>query len=242
MDHGQGQTATAEPVETYEALAKIIDHLALSPELTDDDVAEHCRLAREYDVATIIVRPSDVDQAVRWMGSSAVRVGSTVGYPDGSANTATKLYEGRDLLRRGVKELDMTVNIGKLISRQFQYVETELMQMAKSCLDAGAVLKVNLGSRFLADDLKIIATKICRRVEATYIAVDWDPAAIEVFRPILKDQIEMKAVTINTLDDALAVRAAGCKRAGSVATAGILTEWKTRLAAARPAAGQPAAT
>ena len=103
------------------------------------------------------------------MNGSGVRVASTVGFPHGSSNTAAKLYEGRDLLRRGAKEIDMVINIGKMISRQFQYVETELLQMAKSCQESGALLKVDLFEVSLTEDLKIIATKICKRIEVDFV-------------------------------------------------------------------------
>ena len=88
----------------------------------------------------LIVRPSDVDNALRWLGPGSLIVGSTAGYPDGSTTTGAKLYEGRDLLRRGAREIEMVVNVGKLVSRQFQYVEMELLQMAKSCHESGAPL------------------------------------------------------------------------------------------------------
>jgi len=81
-------------------------------------------------------------------------VGSVAGFPHGSTTTAAKLYEARDLLRRGAREIDMVLNIGKLISRQFQYVEMELAQMAEACHDAGAILKVIFENAYLTDELK----------------------------------------------------------------------------------------
>jgi deoxyribose-phosphate aldolase len=216
--------------ETYEALARMVDHLLLRPELSDDEIAEGCRVAREYRVASVVVRPSDVDSAVRWMEGSGVKVASTVGYPEGSTNTASKLYEGRDLLRRGATELDMTINIGKMISRQFQYVEMELMQMAKSCAESGALLKVSIGTRYLADDLKIIAAKILRRVEVPMVTVDYDLHELAVMAPQLKERLQMKADSgVDSLAQALEVRESGCHRFGTTASAAILDDWKAEL-------------
>jgi deoxyribose-phosphate aldolase len=219
-----------QPAETYETLAKMIDHVLLRPDLSEDEVSEGCRVAREYNVCSVLVRPSDVDQVIRWMSGSGVRVASTVGYPDGSSNTGTKLYEGRDLLRRGVKELDMTINIGKMISRQFQYVEMELLQMVKSCQESGALLKVNLASHYLAEDLKIIATKIVKRIEATVISVDYSLRDLALLRPLLKDRVELKTYSgIDSLAQAIEVRENGCVRFGTTASATILDDWKTHL-------------
>ena len=115
---------------TYEELAGMIEHSLVRPDLTEDLVAAGCRLAYDYRVAAAVVKPCDVDIAVRILDGSGVAVASVAGFPHGSSNTATKLYEGRDLLRRGAKEISLVVNVGKMISRQFQYVETEIMQMA----------------------------------------------------------------------------------------------------------------
>src|SRR4051794_16555971 len=189
MDYTGGENAApnetgGQPAETYETLAKVMDHLLLRPDLSEDHVAEGCRLAREYNICSVVVRPSDVDQVVRWMNGSPVRVASTVGYPDGSSNTGAKLYEGRDLLRRGVHEIDMTINIGKMISRQFQYVEMELLQMGKSCQESGALLKVDLGSKYLTEDLKIIATKICKRIESAFVCVEYSLRDLMLIQPL----------------------------------------------------------
>lgn len=239
MDNGgastHGESSSGEDrkqtVETYETLAKIIDFILLAPDLAEDRVAEGCRTAREYQIASVLVRPSDVDQVIRWMDGSGVVVASTVGYPDGCSTTGAKLYEGRDLLRRGVKELDFTINIGKMISRQFQYVETELLQMAKSCQESGATLKVDLASRYLTDELKIIATKIAKRVEAAYVSVDYNLQDLAVVKAVQKYRILMKASSgVEDLAQALEVKEAGCMRFGTTSPASILDDWRTHLA------------
>jgi deoxyribose-phosphate aldolase len=236
MDHSGGENGApnetgGQPAETYETLAQIIDHLLLRADLSEDEVAEGCRVAREYGVSSVVVRPSDVDQVVRWMNGSTVRVASTVGYPDGCTTTGAKLYEGRDLLRRGVRELDMTINIGKMISRQFQYVEMELLQMVKSCQESGALLKVDLASKYLTEDLKIIATKICKRIESHYLCVDYNLRDMALVYPLLKDRVQLKTTAgIASLAEALEVRQAGCTRLGTTATALILDGWKAHLA------------
>ena len=94
-------------------------------------------------------------------------VGSVVSYPHGSSSTVGKLYETRDLLRRGVTEIDTVINLGKMISRQFQYVEMELQQMAEACHEGGAILKVAFENGYLTEDLKTIACKIVKRAGPT---------------------------------------------------------------------------
>src|SRR5712691_6611609 len=48
---------------TERDVAKTIDHSLLRPELDDDFIEDGCRLAAEYDVASVCVRPTDVRRA-----------------------------------------------------------------------------------------------------------------------------------------------------------------------------------
>lgn len=226
------------PLATYEALAKMIDHSLLRPELTEEQVLEGCRIAQDYNVASVTVRPSDVDLAVRRMSGTAVPVGSVAGFPHGSQTTAAKLYEARDLLRRGAREIDMVINIGKLISRQFQYVETELVQMAEACHDAGAILKVIFENAYLTDELKIVACKISTNAGCDFVktSTGFAPtgATIEdlrLMRAHSGPNVQVKAAGgVRTLERALEVYQAGCSRFGATATSAILDAWKARLA------------
>jgi len=225
------------PLTTYEQLAKMIDHSLLRPELSEQQVIEGCEIARRYEVATVTVRPCDVDLAVRLMNGSSVPVGTVAGFPHGSSTTAAKLYEARDLLRRGVKEIDMVINIGKLISRQFQYVEAELVQMAQTCHEQGAILKVIFENAYLTEELKIVACRISKRagVDFSKTSTGFAPtgATLEDLRLMVQHcapQVRVKAAGgVRTLESALEVYQVGCSRFGATATVSILEDWKARL-------------
>ena len=230
------------PISTYEALAGMIDHSLLRPELTEEEVEQGCRLAREYRVASVTVRPADVDLAVQWMRDSGVPVGTVAGFPHGSAATAAKLYETRDLLRRGAREIDMVINIGKLLSRRFQYVETELSQMAAACHESGALLKVIFENAYLTDELKIIACKISTRAGADFVktSTGFAPSGatledLRLMRAHSGPSVKVKAAGgVRTLDKAMDVYAAGADRFGATATASILGAWRDKLRQAAP--------
>ncbi len=224
----------------------MIDHSLLRPELTEEQVIAGCRLAIRYNVANVTVRPSDADLAVNLMKGSGIPVGSVAGFPHGSSTTPVKLYEARDLLRRGVREIDMVLNIGKLVSRQFQYVESELAQVAEACHEQGAIVKVIFENAYLTDELKIIACKIARRAGVDFVktSTGFAPtgAKLEDLRLMYQHcapAVQVKAAGgIRTLEQAIEVYEAGCSRFGATATAAILDAWKERLARA---AGSPAA-
>lgn len=228
------------PLRTYEDLAKMIDHSLLRPELSEEQVLEGCRLAASCNVANVTVRPGDVDSAVRYMSGTGVPVASVVGFPHGSSTTAAKLYEARDLLRRGVKEIDAVINIGKLISRQFEYVETELAQLASACHGEGALLKIIFENAYLTNELKIIACRISTAAGVDFVktSTGFAPSGytledLRLMRAHVGLNVQVKAAGgVRTLEKAIEVYQAGCSRFGATATAAILGEWKARLAQA----------
>src|ERR1017187_4350908 len=110
------------PLTSFESLAKLIDHPLVKPELTDEQVIEGLELAKRYHIACASVRPCDIDLAVRTLQGSGVKPGAVCGVPHASQGAATRLYEARDLVRRGAREISMEIAISKLLSREFQYV------------------------------------------------------------------------------------------------------------------------
>ena len=220
----------------------MIDHTLVKPELTGVQVVEGLELAKRCRVASATVRPCDIELAVRALEGSPVRPASVSGFPHGSQNTATKLYETRDLLRRGAKEIDMVVAISSLLSREFQHVQTELLQVSELCHKEGAILKIILETAYLTDELKIIACRCAARAEVDFVqtATGFAPteATIEdvrLLRKHLPEEIGIKAAgNLRTVDQVIEAHAAGCSRIGTDATAAILEEWQARLAAAAP--------
>jgi deoxyribose-phosphate aldolase len=224
---------------TYEDIARLIDHTQVQPHLTDTEVVDGLSAARRLGVAAAIVRPCDIDLAVRTLQGSSVRPGAVCSFPHGSANTATKLYEARDLLRRGAKAIDMVIGVSKLLSREFQHVQTELLQMAESCHKEGATLTVILENGYLTDELKIIACRCAERAEADFVATGTGFAAphslddIRLMRKHVPEEMGVTVAGIAKLDDALAALDAGAGRIATPVPEVLLDEWKRRLAPAQ---------
>src|SRR6516225_9235281 len=114
------------PDFTYAAIAKMIDHSLLPPNLTDADLEQGCRLAREYDVASVCIKPYAVRLAASLLAGSTVAVGTTVGFPHGGHTTAIKVAEAEQALADRASELDMVVNIGKVLSKAWQFVADDI--------------------------------------------------------------------------------------------------------------------
>ncbi|HEY3742775.1 MAG TPA: hypothetical protein VGL53_23175 [Bryobacteraceae bacterium] len=235
---------------TYEDVARMIDFPLLAPAFPESHISDGCDLARRYQFGSITVRPSDAQLASKWMEASGVTVASVAGFPHGNETTATKIYAIRDLIQRGVGEIETCLNTGKMTSRQFQYVEMEMMQLAEECHKAQVKLRVTMENHWLAHDLKIIGWKILKRAGADSVraAGVFGPAPYAMDDLVLMAQkftgfLDLDAGRgAKTLDDVKALRLAGCARLVLFQPAPVLDAWKAELAERAKAEAAAAAT
>jgi deoxyribose-phosphate aldolase len=208
-------------------------------------------MAARYGIAAAVVRPCDVELGVNTLKGSAVAPATVAGFPHGTQTTAVKLYEIRDLLRRGAKEIELVIGVPKLLSREFQHVQTELMQASETCRKEGAILKVTLETSWLTDELKIIACRCCERADVHFVktSTGYAPGGytiedVKLMRQHLPEEIGIVAAGgICTADQALELYELGCTRFATTATPALLDEWKARVAPpatkAQPLAAAP---
>src|SRR5437899_1614111 len=130
------------PDFTSSQIAKMIDHSLLQPMLTDQELEEGCRLAREYGVASVCIKPYAVAQAAAWLRGSTVAVGTTIGFPHGGHATNIKVAEAEQALADGARELDMVVNIGKVLSKDWRYVGQDVKAVVEVGHSGRALVKV----------------------------------------------------------------------------------------------------
>jgi len=218
-----------------ESPAAILDCPLLAPELSDEAVVAGIQAAKRLGIASVTVRPCDIDLAVRSLEASTVIPAAACGYPHGSQNTATKLYEARDLLRRGAKEIVAVIGISRLLSREFQHVQTELLQLAESCHRESAKLTVILEAGYLTNELKVIACACCERAEVDRVmpsAAGWRAEDLQLLRKHLPEEVGLQAAGAETLEQVLELQGLGCARISTAAPAAILQSWQARQAAA----------
>ncbi len=154
---------------TYRSIAKMIDHSLLQQTLTDADMDEGCRLAREYDVASVCIKPYYVARARELLAGSTVAVGTTVGFPHGGHTTSVKAVESMQALKDGATELDMVVNIGKVLSKAWQYVAEDIHAVVEIARGHKALVKVIFENCFLTDEHKEKLCRICGEVRADFV-------------------------------------------------------------------------
>jgi deoxyribose-phosphate aldolase len=224
---------TSRRVEVND-IAQMMDYSLLKPSMTDDDIREGCRLAREYGVAALCVRPSDVPLVVELLKDSGVRPITVIGFPHGTTTTATKVAEAEEAVHNGAVEIDMVLNIGKLLSGDVVYVRNDIRAVTEAVHAAAARIKVIFETCFLSQQEIQTACEICNEVGVDFVktstgcgtrgASDTD---LRLMRRFCNPGIEIKASGgILTLERALEVKKLGCTRFGCPSPVGILERLK----------------
>ena len=240
-------TFTVEQL-SYRDVAKTIDHSLLRPELDDAFIEAGCRLAAEYDVASVCCRPADIRRAAGLLAGSDVAVGATIGFPHGNHLTATKVFEAGQALTDGAVELDMVLQIGALKSGRDADVQADIEAVVRLAHDAGALVKVILENAYLTDDEKVRACQLSEAAGADFVktSTGFAPGGathedIILMRRSVSPRVRIKAAGgVRTLDALLAVLELGVTRVGATQTKSILDDFRARKAGhpVRPAIAQ----
>ena len=222
---------------TFADVAKMFDHSLLQPTLTDADLEKGCALAREYNVASVCIKPYAVAQATRWLKGSTVAVGTTIGFPHGGHLTRVKVFEAEQAMADGATELDMVVNVGKVLGGDWGYVADDIRAVVDAAHRKGALVKVIFENCFLQDEHKEQLCRICGEVGADFVktstgygdggATDHD---LTLMRRCSPPRVQVKAAGgVRSFERVLAVRALGVTRIGATATKAILDECRAKL-------------
>ena len=226
---------------TYEDVAKTIDHSLLNPTLTVDDLERGIQLALEYDVASVCIMPFYLQRCAEALRGSRVNASTTIGFPHGGHTTAIKVAEARQALADGCQELDMVVNISRVLSGDWGFVESDIGAVVAAAHAAGQKVKVIFENCYLSDAQKIRLCEICGELHADWVKTSAGYGTggattddLKLMRRHSPDYVQVKAAGgVRDLDALLQVRALGVTRVGATRTAAMLDECKRRLALVR---------
>jgi deoxyribose-phosphate aldolase len=229
---------------TERDIAKTIDHSLLRPELDDAFVEDGCRLAAEYDVASVCVPPVHVRRAAAILAGTDVKVGTVVGFPHGYCTTETKVAETRQALADGATEIDMVLPIGALRSGRDADVRADIAAVVDVAHAGGAIVKVIFENAYLTDDEKIRACRLTEAAGGDFVktSTGFAPSGathddLRLMRANTSPHVEVKAAGgVRTLDALLDVMALGTTRIGATATKAIIDDFRARKAGTGPIA------
>ncbi|MCA9139628.1 MAG: deoxyribose-phosphate aldolase [Planctomycetales bacterium] len=225
------------PDFSYADVAKMIDHSLLNPTLNTDDLEAGIQLALAYDVASVCIMPYYLKRCAELLAGSTVRASTTIGFPHGGHTTAIKRAEAERAIADGCEELDMVVNISKVLSGDWDYVRTDIAAVIEVAHAAGQKVKVIFENCYLSDDQKVRLCEICSELNADWVKTSTGygtggatHADLKLMRKHSADHIQVKAAGgVRELDALLEVREIGVTRCGASRTAEILGEARRRL-------------
>ena len=221
-------------------LSKYIDHSLLHPTMTDKDLEEGLQVALQYQTATVCIKPYYVKRAAEVLKGSGVEVCTVIGFPHGSNTTAIKVAETMECIQLGATEIDMVVNVGKVLGEDWQYVEQDIKAVLDACHQNGAILKVIFENDYLETSHKIKLCEICSALKVDFVKTSTGygyvkqsdgkfltkGATIEDLQLMRKHSaphVQIKAAGgIRNMKDMLAAIEAGATRIGATATVAIL--------------------
>lgn len=221
----------------YSAVAKMIDHSLLNPSLSFSDLEAGCRLAAAYDVASVCILPYALPRAVELLAETTVAPSTTIGFPHGGHTTRVKRFEAELAVAQGCLELDMVVNISKVLSGDWDYVRADVQAVVEAAHAEGRKVKVIFENCYLKDEHKIRLCEICGELNADWVKTSTGYGTggathddLKLMRRHAPSHVQVKAAGgVRDLDGLLAVRALGVSRCGASRTADMLDEARRRL-------------
>ena len=223
---------------TYEQVAKMIDHSLLNPVMADEELESGCGVALKYDVASVCIKPYYLKRCAELLSTSTVAPSTVIGFPQGGNTTAIKVAEAEQALTDGGIELDFVVNIGKVLSEDWNYVRQDIQAVVDCTHQGGGIAKVIFENCFLQDSHKIRLCEICAEAGADFVKTSTGYGSggatiedLKLMRRHSPPNVQVKAAGgVRTLEKLLEVRALGVTRVGATATIKILEAQKKRQA------------
>lgn len=222
---------------TPQDIAKMLDHSTLQPFLTQEDVRKGCEIALRYETASVCARPADMPLVKSMLDGSGVRVCTVIGFPHGNHKSEIKLAEAEAALDDGCEELDMVINVGRLIAGDDQYVQDEIANICALAHSREAKVKVIIETCYLDNEQKARVCKLAAAAGADWVKTSTGYGSagckledVVLMRKSVPADCQVKGSGgIRDLDTVLALRAVGATRCGVSASEKIMEEAQARF-------------
>lgn len=212
-------------------IANLIDHTALKPGVTKEEILKLTAEAKEYGFYSVCVNPTWVAEAAKQLKGSDVDVCTVIGFPLGANTTEVKVFETTDAITNGATEVDMVINIGALKSKEDDQVLNDIQKVVEAA-KGKALVKVIIETCLLTDEEKVRACELAVKAGTDYVKTSTGfstgGATIEdiaLMRKTVGEKIGVKASGgIHSKADVEAMVKAGATRIGASAGVAIVSE------------------
>lgn len=197
-----------------------VDHTLLTQTATWAEIKQICDDGVAYGCASVCIPASYVKQAAEYLGDK-LPVCTVIGFPNGYSTTAVKVFEAKDAIANGAKEIDMVINIGWVKDERWDDLLAEIKALKAAC--GGLVLKVIIETCLLTDEEKVKLCQIVSEGGADYIktSTGFSTAGatredVALFKANVASHVKIKAAGgIASLQDAADFLNLGANRLGT---------------------------
>lgn len=230
---GAAKSTPFTPPARPKSLAAQIDHTLLKPDATREDIRRVCKEAREHGFATVCVNSTWIPLVSELLQGSSTLPIAVVGFPLGAASTASKVFETRQAIQDGAREIDMVVHIGALKNAEYALVFDDIAEVVQAA--APYPVKVILETSALNLEEKIAACALAQAAGAAFVKTSTGFGSggatvedIQLMRSIVGPEMGVKASGgIRTFEDAKRMIDAGANRIGASSSVAIVTQSKS---------------
>ncbi|MBO3061875.1 MULTISPECIES: deoxyribose-phosphate aldolase [Mammaliicoccus] len=149
------------------SLAKYIDHTALKPDTTMEQIDALLEEAKEHGFKSVCVNPTHVAHAKEVLEGSDVLVCTVIGFPLGATTSEVKAFETEDAIKKGANEVDMVINIGALKDGRDEDVKKDIESVVSAA--NGVTTKVIIETSLLTDAEKVRACELAVAAGADFV-------------------------------------------------------------------------
>ena len=193
-----------------------VDHTLLNPKATWEEIKNICDDGMKYCTASVCIPPSFVKRAKEYVGEN-LKICTVIGFPNGYNTTDVKIFETENALKNGADEIDMVINLGDLMDKNYDNILSEITKIGTK------ILKVIIETCLLNEEQKIKMCEIVTKSGADFIKTSTGFSTggatfedIELFAKYVGKNIKIKAAGgISSIADAEKFISLGADRLGT---------------------------
>lgn len=185
---------------TSKEAARLIDISAVRTPHSLAEIRDVVKIAKKYGFINVHSLPcwtKTVSELLK--DEPEIYVGAPVGFPGGAHKTCVKMLEAEELIKDGVQEMDIVMNVGKFKNKEYDYVLDELKQII-ALAPADVLTKVIIELNCLTDDEMEDACQLVIQTGADFLktGTGWVPGdanlnRIARIKQLTQGQIKVKA-------------------------------------------------
>lgn len=154
-------------IKNSKELAKLINYTNLNNMITENEMKEFLKKALELNFNSVVISPTYIPLAKEILSESEVKIGSVVGFPLGFEDTESKIAQTKELMKKGIDELEVVINLSHLKDEKYDLIENEIKQIKE--ILGEKTLKVVIESKALEDYEKANAAKAAEKSGADFV-------------------------------------------------------------------------